>query len=236
MTSPLWFLSQSFDPRARHTVAAGPGVLTPQVTRSWLLGEHGIQVFLWPDGGTSCLPRTPGQPTTIRRIWAENKKWIEAASAEFGISEEMILAVIATESRGDKDAKRLEPSGKSSVGLMQTLTGTADAMVRGYPEHLRSYYVAVDYGGDLLENEHDLTAPQESIACGTAYLNDVNRRQSLGSDPVLMYAAYNSGTARPGATFWGLVYYHDYAKAPIVDAMDTFVKWYNDAVFVLANG
>jgi hypothetical protein len=153
---------------------------------------------------------------------------------EYGATDQfwraMILAVIATESGGNPQAQRFEPKiGDWSIGLMQTLTATAAGIEpkigtfrAGDGGPVRLPKTSVPKGGDAKEWEKALSDPLASVLLGSALLLHQNERLDLRSDPVLLYAAYNAGSARVSPrTPWGLVYYGT--------AMDSFVKFFNAA-------
>lgn len=148
---------------------------------------------------------TVGAPNTVRRIWRDFGPLILKASAEFGVPAELIVATIATESRGNPNAVRTEPDGRKSVGLMQTLLGTA-AEVLGRPV-----------------TEEELRDPAVSIEAGARYIRQQRARTEF--EPPLVAAAYNAGSIRESAANrWRL------ASTP--EHIDRFVKFYNDAVRV----
>jgi soluble lytic murein transglycosylase-like protein len=148
---------------------------------------------------------TIGAPNTVRRIWRDFGPQIQRVSAEVGVPAELIVATIATESRGNPEATRTEPDGRKSVGLMQTLLGTA-AEVMGRPV-----------------SEAELRDPATSIEAGARYIRQQRARTEF--EPPLVAAAYNAGSIResPGNR-WRL------HSTP--EHVDRFVKFYNDAVRV----
>jgi soluble lytic murein transglycosylase-like protein len=148
---------------------------------------------------------TVGAPNTVRRIWRDFGPFILKASAEVGVPAELIVATIATETRGDPNASRTEPDGRKSVGLMQTLLGTA-AEVMGRPV-----------------SEEELRDPAISIEAGARYIRQ--QRAKTDFEPPLVAAAYNAGSPRESAeNRWRLHCTPEH--------VDRFVKFYNDAVRV----
>lgn len=148
---------------------------------------------------------TVGAPNTVRRIWRDFGPIILKASADIGVPAELIVATIATESRGNPDAARTEPDGRKSVGLMQTLLGTAAEVM----------------GREVSEDE--LRDPAISIEAGARYM--LRQRPRTEFEPPLVAAAYNAGSIRenPGNR-WHLHCTPEH--------VDRFVKFYNDAVRV----
>jgi hypothetical protein len=182
----------------------------------WRLVADGVEI----EG--SGVERTGGAPATATRIWESYSTEINAAATEFDVPCALIVATIATESGGKADAIRLEPGytsdeetpGKVSPGLMQTLISTARQALPG---------TTID--------RNWLFAAGNSIRAGTAYISQ--QRTSTELDPPLVAAAYNAGSLRHNKSDknrWKLVQY------PIgtSEHCDRFVKWFNDAVAVLA--
>lgn len=148
---------------------------------------------------------TVGAPNTVRRIWRDFGADILRVSAEVGVPAELLVATIATETRGDPNASRTEPDGRKSVGLMQTLLGTA-AEVMGRPV-----------------SEDELRDPAISIEAGARYIRQ--QRAKTDFEPPLVAAAYNAGSPRESAeNRWRLHCTPEH--------VDRFVKFYNDAVRV----
>ena len=179
---------------------------------TWALTTSGISIAGAPAAGSG------GRLITVRTIWskfgASAGRWAESSR----IPVELIVATIATESRGDPAALRLEPDyadddktpGKVSPGLMQTLIATArDVLQR-----------------DDIDRAW-LLQPDNSIQAGAAYI-DRQRRLTL-LDPPKVACAYNAG---------GL--YHEPSAAnrwkmrqfPLGRSShgDRFVQWFNDCI------
>ncbi len=179
---------------------------------AWALTGAGIAIAGAPARGSG------GQLVTVRTIWSKfgppAARWAE----HFRIPVELIVATIATESRGDAAAVRLEPGyvdddatpDKVSPGLMQTLIATAREALRR----------------DDIDRAW-LLDPDNSIQAGTAFI-DRQRRLTL-LDPPKVACAYNAG---------GL--YHDPSAAnrwkmrefPLGRSShgDRFVQWFNDCI------
>jgi soluble lytic murein transglycosylase-like protein len=154
--------------------------------------------------------RTIGEPVTVRQIWANYATVIKAAASTFGVPTELIVTVIAVESHGVVDAERTEPDERQSVGLMQTLVGTArEALNRP------------------TLSPADLLKPDISINAGAAYIAKL--RQVTNYDPILNGAAYNAGElakARLG------VDNNRYNLRSTGDHLDRTRRFYNDTVAV----
>jgi hypothetical protein len=150
----------------------GPMQQGPHGGQRWRLAAEGVVL----EGETAPM-RTVGQPATVRRIWKEFGHHIATSCARNGVPLELVVACIAVESRGKVDAILVEPDQRSSVGLMQTLVGTASDMM----------------GGTVTAQE--LLDPAFSIEAGTRYI--AHQRRLTGYQPPLVAAAYNSGGLRP---------------------------------------
>jgi len=157
----------------------------PTDTTAWKQGPFGgLRWQVTPDGlldeGEVTAARTVGEPVTVRRIWRDYGAQIKAASLSSGVPVELIVTTIAVESRGVVKAYLAEADGRQSVGLMQTLTGTASEML-GRPV-----------------TAAELSQPEVSIAAGTAYL--ASHRTKTLYDPILSAASYNAGGLFPPRT------------------------------------
>jgi soluble lytic murein transglycosylase-like protein len=181
----------------------------------WQLTRDGILI----DGDVA--PRgTGGPPRTVRGIWEKFGDPIAAAADEFDVPVELILATIATESRGNPLAERAEPGfidyeatpHRVSLGLMQTLISTARLA-------LKKNAIGAD----------DLRDPETSIRAGTAYIGQ--QRKVTDFDPPKVACAYNAGNLihQTGAgNRWKM------RQFPIGTGAhaDRFVAWFNDC-FIL---
>jgi hypothetical protein len=181
----------------------------------WRLSADGLVV------GEEEIPRgSGGSPRTVRRIWETFGAVIRASASRFGVPIELVLATIATESRGNPAAERAEPGFVSygetphrvSIGLMQTLISTAREA--------------------LADPRIDATAlrdPATAIAAGTAYI--ARQKRLTNFDPPLVACAYNAGGIyhQPGsANRWKM------RQFPIGTGAhaDRFVAWFNDCFLV----
>lgn len=183
----------------------------------WRLIKEGVEI----EG--SGVERTTGKPKTITRIWESYNKEINRWAKHFDVHCVLILATIATESGGKAGARREEPGyisddatpNRVSVGLMQTLISTARAT--------------------LLDETIDakwLKDPSNSIKAGTSYIAEQSPKTNF--DPPKVACAYNAGGIYENKSVnnrWKMRQY------PIgtSEHCDRFVKWFNDAVFVLKN-
>ncbi|WP_159351498.1 transglycosylase SLT domain-containing protein [Roseomonas harenae] len=176
---------------------------------SWQLTPEGISVDGAPASGTA------GEPSTVRGIWKRYGDLCSASAKRYGVPVELIVATIATESRGDPNARRPEPKIRDeSVGLMQTLVNTA-----------RGALGRRDLSGDHLLD------PGLSIEAGTAYI--AQQRGSTHFDPPLVAAAYNAGSIRRDdgpANRWKLLVFPTGTGRHV----DNFVEWFADCMRVSA--
>lgn len=175
----------------------------------WQLTKTGIAI----DGAAAA--GTMGAPSTVRKLWTLYGTDCATAAKRLGVPVELIVATIATESRGDASARRQEPQiGDQSVGLMQTLVKTARSAM-GRP-NLKA---------------DDLLDPRTSIEAGTSYI--AQQRGSTHFDPPLVAAAYNAGSLKPDpaeANRWKLRCY----PVGTGQHIDRFVAWFNDCMVVSA--
>ena len=181
----------------------------------WRVTAAGVEI----EG--SGVERTKGEPRTVTRAWESFGDHINRTARGYRVPCALILATICTESGGKEDAVRLEPGyvsdektpGKVSVGLMQTLISTAREALQATVD--RSW----------------LAIGRNSIEAGTAYIARQARITRL--DPPLVAAAYNAGGLyhqTGSGNRWKLRQYPIGTGAHC----DRFVRFFNDAVFVLA--
>jgi LysM repeat protein len=182
----------------------------------WRLTPQGIET---EDNG---VERTGGNPVTVTRIWTDYASQINLWASHYQVPCVLIVATAATESTGNRNAIRFEPGYISdaatpeqvSPGLMQTLISTARSTLH-QPTINRAW----------------LFEPGNSIQAGTSYIAE--KRAVTELDPPKVACAYNAGGLyeNPSAlNRWRM------RQFPIGTAehCDRFVKWFNDAVFVLS--
>lgn len=184
-------------------------------SQPWCLLPSGVSV---PGDGGPVVSRTPGEPVTVTRIMQNFGEAIEKWGRVYDVPRELIIACIATESRGKPKAYREEPGfvnqyktpNKVSAGLMQTLVSTAQKILSD-PE------IDVNW----------LIDPGNSIQAGTAYI--AAQRQQTRLDPPKVAAAYNAGglyRERSEANPWKMRCWPLGTGRHITK----FVEFYNDAV------
>ena len=172
----------------------------------WRLTSEGMEV----DGRIS---GSPGKMVTIPLIWEQFASSMRKWSYELSVPIELIMATIATESRGRPDAQREEDNFVSdertptavSAGLMQTLISTATAMVPGEPV-TRTWLKIAD----------------NSVRAGTAYI--AYQRAMTVFDPPLVASAYNAGRLPDEpltSNRWGTIH--------TAGHVDRFVGFFNDS-------
>jgi Transglycosylase SLT domain len=192
--------------------------IIPELTKLHHHFPNGVAWALTPDGiaidGVKARG-TPGEPSTVRKIWKSYGPLCASAARTEGVPVELIVATIATESSGYPNERRSEPKKRDeSVGLMQTLVGTARAAT----------------GRQTLVGD-DLLKPANSIDAGTAYI--AGQRGSTHFDPPLVAAAYNAGSIKRDnseANRWKLVCHPPGTGQHV----DRFVAWFSDCMKVSA--
>jgi hypothetical protein len=216
----------------------------------WTVGERGVA-----REGAAKVFRTPGRPSTVRRIWREFEAPLRVASAEFEVPVPLLLATAATESRGDPGAVRHEPGYALSlvVGIPAATTlkwinrnhgdlplqafEVADAATphRVSPGMMQTLIsTAREALGDASIGRVELLSPEVSIAAAAAYIRSQADRaapRSTFMDPVLVAAAYNAGSLRQEtarANPWRLRC-HPLGTGSHISR---FVAWYGDACAV----
>ncbi|MCC6612866.1 MAG: transglycosylase SLT domain-containing protein [Anaerolineae bacterium] len=183
----------------------------------WRLTREGVEIE------NSGIERTKGAPATVTRVWQNFGAYINDVARTYRVPCVLIVATVCTETAGNPDAVREEPGYTSdsatphriSAGLMQTLISTArEAM------------------GDSSIDRNYLLKPAGSLTAGTAYISQQARTTQL--DPPLVAAAYNAGRIayqNGSANRWKLRQY----RIGTGEHCDRFVRFFNDAVFVLAS-
>lgn len=165
---------------------------------SWQLTPRGVMV-------EGSLPRTGGEPVTVAKMWIRYGDSICASAQRYQVPIELIIATICTESFGNPKAFRFESGGRKSVGLMQTLIGTAQEVM-----------------DDKTIGDAWLEIPANSIQAGTACI--AGKRNGSEFDPPLVAAIYNAGSLRPANdNRWGFAQYvggHAH--------VDAYIEWFND--------
>jgi LysM repeat protein len=169
------------------------------------------------------IERTAGLPKTVTKIWENYYDEINKWAKHFDVPCVLIIATIATESGGKANARREEPGFISdektphrvSVGLMQTLISTARAALNN--KNIDAAWLII---------------PSNSIQAGTSYIAEQYPVTKL--DPPKAACAYNAGGVYENKNpnnRWRMRQY------PIgtSEHCDRFIKWFNDAVFVLKN-
>jgi len=176
---------------------------------TWALVEDGISV----EGAPAA--KTNGEPKTVRRIWDQYGQHCQEWARSYRVPVELIVATIATETNGKRDARRFEPTlNEESVGLMQTLVSTARWAL----------------GRDSIRGD-DLVDPSLSIEAGTSYI--AVQRNETSFDPPLVAAAYNAGSIRKEVSEgnkWRLVCYPKNTGRHVTK----LVEWFGDAMRVSA--
>ena len=209
--------------------------------REWRYDADGVYIRDYY-GGRRPL-RTPGEPSTCRKIWEIYGPSIVTACDRFQFSPALIMMTIATETAFARKAGftgpltfRWEPHvevkdvnpprmGDYSAGPMQVLATTARWIVRAQGLDYEPFVVAPALEYRLDEpGRIPLYEPDISVMIGTAAI--AQRRERTGDDPILVSAAYNAGGVyKSSKNPWCLRTHGDH--------LDRTAKWYGDACAVL---
>ncbi|REE22149.1 transglycosylase-like protein with SLT domain [Paraburkholderia sp. BL27I4N3] len=181
----------------------------------WRLSRDGVT--LQNEANASC---TDADHAQALKVFTEQKEALATILSKVAVPIELVIACICAESGGRVKAERREPGcskvdpaltpGRVSVGLMQTLLGTAR-------DALRRPALAPD----------DLCDPLISIEAGATYI--WRQARLTGFDPPLVAAAYNAGGLRfndSPTNRWKLVQYPIGTSAHV----DRFVGAFNAAM------
>ena len=166
----------------RATTPAASALPSPAAATGLRQGPFGgVRWRLMSDGiimeNETHPERTVGEPVTVRRIWHDFGPIIKAACATLGVPAEIVVTTIAVKFSGIVKASLTEPDGRTSIGVMQTLIGTASEVM----------------GRTVTAQE--LETPEISIEAGTRYI--AKNREVTKFDPILVAAAYNAGSLQP---------------------------------------
>lgn len=185
-------------------------------SQSWRLTKSGLEI-------KGIVKGTKGEPITVAKVWDNYGPYIKAAAKEFSVPCELILATICTETNGKSSIVREEPGYQSdyatpfkvSVGIMQTLIGTAQ-------ESLDSIDIDRKW---LLQAEN-------SIRAGTSYIK--KQLDKTMFDPPKVACAYNAGGVydnNSAKNSWRMRQY------PIGTGhhADRFCLWFNDCFRVFSS-
>ena len=244
------------DDQIRPAMASATMAVTPSGNASWH-SLFGGDEWAYDQGGLYTkrangnlkVWRTPGAPVTVQEVLGQLDAPITRASAKYGVSKELIVMTIATETGALRrvgftgpDSFRWEQGytvnatgddtldgrekGDYSAGPMQVLSDTARWMNNEYD---LGYDNATDFtffkNKPNPKTEHiGLFDVERCIDVGTAYIRHNMTR--TGDDPLLVAAAYNAGGLYPSsANHWRIRSYGNH--------LDRAAEWYGDACFVL---
>ncbi|GMU83358.1 MAG: hypothetical protein AMXMBFR47_32280 [Planctomycetota bacterium] len=179
----------------------------------WKVTQHGVFV----EG--SGIERTPGPPRTVSAIRNNFDAAIGHAAAESGVPVEILVAVAATESGGRADAVAVDP------GFQDEFTT---------PQRIRSglMLTRLSTAREALQQSVGAAALADPVlSARAAALRIAAQSSATRLDPVLVAAAYNSGSlSRQNSpnNRWRLRQY----PLGTSQYVDRFVRFYNDAVAV----
>lgn len=173
---------------ASPPVIVMPPAVTPAPSQTdypveWFQGPFGgVRWRMDKDGyllleGDAKPARTVGEPITIRRIWRDWGGFIVSSCTKHAVPAEVVISLVAVESRGIATDTLVEPDKRTSSGLLQILTGTA-ADVVGRP-------VTVD----------ELKDPAFNIETGVRLIKSKSKITAF--DPILTASVHNAGGLYP---------------------------------------
>ncbi len=177
----------------------------------WRLTQAGVEI---EGSGTE----RSNNPAIVTKIWENYAPVINRWAEYYDIPCVLIVATIATESHGSPKALKIEQGYMSDVatphrisaGLMQTSLFTARSTLQKS---------AIDHTWLFKANN--------SIQAGTSYLAE--QRALTNLDPPKVTCAY-----RMGDIYYASTPENRWKILQMLNHCDRFVKWFNDAVVVLA--
>ncbi|WP_020177549.1 N-acetylmuramoyl-L-alanine amidase [Methylopila sp. M107] len=215
--------------------------------QDWRYDHRGV--YTRDKTGAEILRRTPGEPTTCRRIYAIYGPAILAAADKHDINPALIIMTIATESGFAMGAKFTGPTtfrweahventdvnpsflGAYSAGPMQGLSTSVRDMIRNkgaaFGLNYQPFAVAPAIAAKPAKGPktHPLYDGKVNIDIGTGEIRW--RLAGTGDDPILVAAAYNAGGLYPSdGNQWRL--------KTTGDHLDRAAAWYGDACKVLS--
>lgn len=187
------------------------------------------------------------QAKLAAKVWAQWRPAIDFAHEVIGPTPRALTALIVTESQGDVDAGGIDPWENArgdtvrdgSWGLTQPLTHTAWTAARAvnWPTRRRDTvyhplleqwllpHAPLPLGGDEAQWRKFLRDPLVNVTLGALVLRAFGQKWETRGDPLLTYAAYNSGGVRIGFNFVGL----DATEA----AVEAYRLFFNDAALLV---
>lgn len=200
--------------------------------------------------GETLPRRTTGEPVTLQRVAANFGARIHAVSPAIEW-QRMLAALLATEGGGHLDPGVRYELGEDdfSFGGLQMLTSTAAGLLRqtpspSMPRVLRA--AGLQFGlqaeaaawaaqsPEALAWRALLEQPSVAVDLAHEYCRRSDHGYHCGSDPVMLYAAYNGGEPRVAETLhdaFGLVSYFDPVSGKT--ALDRFAAYFGDACVVI---
>ena len=192
------------------------------------------------------IPRTRGEPVTMRSIYRAMGHTIAWACERAGVFHLLptAYALIGSEVGSYKVRQMLRPGETRRTPYVQTDRERWEKKTRARPDGQYSMgpWQFLESTASWMNEKYDLwpelevitTAelqqPEMSALLAAHYLLHLTDAED-SSDPVLLQAAWNAGSARPMDVTperpWGLRTFGQ-------DRTGHFIQWYNDAVFVLA--
>ena len=214
---------------------------------AWAYDDKGV--YTMGPGGQIKTWRTPGAPITVQEVISLHGNAIQKASAKHGVSQELIVMTIATETAifrrdgftgpktfrweqgftvgatGDSALDGKE-KGDYSAGPMQVMSDTArwtnNRLGLGY-NNARDFKFFKNRPSSA-PTKLGLYDPEICIDIGAAFIR-INMDKT-GDDPLLVAAAYNAGGIRPSSKNHWRIRSHG-------NHLDRAAEWYGDACSVL---
>lgn len=215
--------------------------------QEWRFDERGV--YTRDRSGTDVLRRTPGAPSTCRRIWSLYAQLILASSIKHDVNPALVIMTIATETGfavGDdftgKKTFRWEAhvenddvdppfKGAYSAGPMQGLSTSVRDLIKRKGTAFKLDYDRFEVAPAIRSKPSNPPAklalydPPTNIDLGVAEIR--SRLSATGDDPILVAAAFNAGGLyQSNGNAWHLKSYGDH--------LDRAAQWYGDACQVLS--
>ncbi|TCM51065.1 peptidase M23-like protein [Rhizobium sp. PP-F2F-G48] len=215
--------------------------------QDWRFDERGV--YTKDRSGAEILRRTPGAPSTCRKIWSLYAPLVLASSQKHGVNPALIMMTIATETgfasadgfTGKKtfrweahvDNEDVDPpfKGAYSAGPMQGLSTSVRDLIERRGTAFELDYDRFEVAPAIRSKPssppatHPLYDPETNIDLGAGEIR--SRFAATDDDPILVAAAFNAGGLyQSNGNAWHLKSHGDH--------LDRAAQWYGDACQVLS--